>query len=74
MLIFNEAITHLQISYGKPMTVIKFLVFIITRGSIKTVFKTYYPITSTRSVPSFKPDIDRVVIIHGMSRVRIIRR
>ena len=38
MMTFNESIPHLRVVSNKPMTVIIFLVFNITRGEIKPDF------------------------------------
>ena len=57
------------------MTVMKFIVFIRERGEIQPhLFVAYYFIMFPRSVSYFHPAMVRLIFIHGMEKLSIIRR
>ena len=55
------------------MTVIMFLVFIRARGAAEPRFCSIFFIMFPRAVSSFHPATVRLVFLHGVDRVRIIR-
>ena len=74
MLVLHEASPRLLINPRKIMTVIKFLLFIIAHGSIEPrLFVACFFVMFPRTVSSFHPSTVRLIFIHGVVRVGIIK-
>ena len=72
---FHEASPHLWINPGKLMTVVKFIIFIRSCGSIEpSLFVASFFIMFPRSVSSFHPVMVKLFLFQAMEKVRIIRR